>query len=163
MSADCDRKPWTVRVLQMWRMTTRRITPRVFVPSWSAVTRPGGWADVATGVPLRHFLQMLTAGTLPSAEGLLSSQRARASEYMTSHLYMTSHCHGAEYKRYRVERYDDAWPGRSLSTFARFEIRSSVFWDVTQHKFVVNYRRFGKTYLSHFQGSGSLWRILLRI
>jgi len=70
----------TVRVLQMWRTTTRRITPRVSAPSWSAVPRPGDWVDVAADVPLHHFLQIVTAGTAPSADGLLSSPRARASE-----------------------------------------------------------------------------------
>jgi len=28
-------------------------------------------------------------------------------------------------------------------------MRSSFFWDVTQHRLVVSYRRFGKTYRSH--------------
>ena len=69
-----------IRVPQIWRTTTRRITPRVSAPSWSAVPHPGEWVDVATGVPLHHFLQMLTAGTVAFADGLLSSPRARASK-----------------------------------------------------------------------------------
>jgi hypothetical protein len=32
-------------------------------------------------------------------------------------------------------------------------VRSSPFWDVTQHRLVFNYRRFWKTYQSHIQGS----------
>jgi len=32
------------------------------------------------------------------------------------------------------------------------QMRSSFFWDVTQRRLVVTYRRFGKTYRSHFQG-----------
>jgi hypothetical protein len=34
---------------------------------------------------------------------------------------------------------------------------SSLFWDVTQQRFVVRYRRFGRNLLPHLQGSsGSL-------
>jgi hypothetical protein len=32
-------------------------------------------------------------------------------------------------------------------------MRSLLFWDVTQHRLVVSYRRFGTTYRSHLQGS----------
>jgi len=34
-------------------------------------------------------------------------------------------------------------------------LRSSLFWDATQRRLVVTYRRFGTTYRSHLQGSGS--------
>ena len=33
--------------------------------------------------------------------------------------------------------------------------RSSLFWYVTQRRLVVSYRRFGKTYRSHLQGSST--------
>jgi len=32
-------------------------------------------------------------------------------------------------------------------------LRSSVFWDVTQHVLLDSYRRFGTTYRYHLQGS----------
>ena len=31
-------------------------------------------------------------------------------------------------------------------------MRSSLFWDVTQRKFVIIYRRFGKTHQTHLKG-----------
>jgi hypothetical protein len=34
-------------------------------------------------------------------------------------------------------------------------MRSSPLWDLTQRRLVVIYRRFGTTYPSHLQGSGS--------
>jgi hypothetical protein len=34
-------------------------------------------------------------------------------------------------------------------------MRSTLFWNVTQRRFVVSYRRFRTTYLSHLQGSSS--------
>ena len=34
-------------------------------------------------------------------------------------------------------------------------LRSALFWGLTQQKLVIPYRRFGTTYLSHLQGSGS--------
>jgi len=34
-------------------------------------------------------------------------------------------------------------------------MRSSVFWGVTQCRFIVNYRRFGTTYQSQLQVSSS--------
>jgi hypothetical protein len=35
-------------------------------------------------------------------------------------------------------------------------MRSVLFWDSTQFRMVVSYRRFGKTYRSHLQGSSSI-------
>jgi hypothetical protein len=32
-------------------------------------------------------------------------------------------------------------------------LRSALFWDITRHRVVSNYRRFGTTYRSHLQGS----------
>jgi hypothetical protein len=33
------------------------------------------------------------------------------------------------------------------------ERKSSFFWDITQRRMVIRYRRFGTTYRSHLQGS----------
>jgi hypothetical protein len=41
-----------------------------------------------------------------------------------------------------------------ISDFRR-GVRSSLFWDVTHRRVVVNYRRFGTTYRSHLQGSSN--------
>jgi hypothetical protein len=38
---------------------------------------------------------------------------------------------------------------------AAVSMRSSLFWDIAQHRLVVTYRRFGATYRSHPQGSSS--------
>jgi hypothetical protein len=35
-------------------------------------------------------------------------------------------------------------------------VRSELFWDITQRRVVILYRRFGITYRSHLQGSRSL-------
>jgi hypothetical protein len=34
-------------------------------------------------------------------------------------------------------------------------MRSALFWDITQRRVVIVYRRFGTIYLSHLQGSRS--------
>jgi hypothetical protein len=34
-------------------------------------------------------------------------------------------------------------------------MRSALFWDITRRRVVIVYRRFGTTYRSHLQGSGS--------
>jgi hypothetical protein len=39
-------------------------------------------------------------------------------------------------------------------------MRSSLFWDITQRRVVILYRRFGKTYRSHLQGSISVRSLL---
>jgi hypothetical protein len=36
-----------------------------------------------------------------------------------------------------------------------YEMGSALFWDFTQRRMVVSYRRFGTTYWSHLQGSNS--------
>jgi hypothetical protein len=36
-----------------------------------------------------------------------------------------------------------------------FRVRSALFWDITQCRVVILYRRFGTTYPSHLKGSGS--------
>jgi len=38
---------------------------------------------------------------------------------------------------------------------AAMYMRSALLWDVTQHRLVVRYRRFGTTYRFHFQVSSS--------
>jgi hypothetical protein len=35
----------------------------------------------------------------------------------------------------------------------KIQARSALFWDITQRRVVILYRRFGTTYLSHLQGS----------
>jgi hypothetical protein len=37
--------------------------------------------------------------------------------------------------------------------FTDILLRSALFWDVTQRRVVIVYRRFGKTYRSHLPGS----------
>jgi hypothetical protein len=39
--------------------------------------------------------------------------------------------------------------------------KSALFWDITQRKVVILYRRFGTTYRSHLQGSSHIRRILV--
>ena len=38
-------------------------------------------------------------------------------------------------------------------TARRITFRSSLFWDVTQRRLLLNYRRFGTTFVSHLQGT----------
>jgi hypothetical protein len=40
------------------------------------------------------------------------------------------------------------------------QLRSALFWDITRHRVVIVYRRFGTTYQSHLQGLGTpdCWR-----
>jgi hypothetical protein len=40
-----------------------------------------------------------------------------------------------------------------ISDFRREEMRTAVFWVITQRVVVISYRRFGTTYRSHLQGS----------
>jgi hypothetical protein len=42
-----------------------------------------------------------------------------------------------------------------VSTWGTIELRSALFWNITQRRVVIIYRRFGTTYLSHLQGSRS--------
>ena len=48
------------------------------------------------------------------------------------------------------------------SVFSGFrrDVISAPFWDFTQRKMVISYRRFGTTYRSHFQVSSSPRRIV---
>jgi len=41
-------------------------------------------------------------------------------------------------------------------TFAAVHMRPALFWDLTQHRLVISYRRFVTTYRSHHQGSNGL-------
>ena len=41
--------------------------------------------------------------------------------------------------------------------YATWNLRSALFWDITQRWVVVLYRRFGTNYLSHLQGSWTSW------
>lgn len=43
--------------------------------------------------------------------------------------------------------------GTFREDFSTFHTQSSLFLDVTRHRFVTGYQRFGKTYRSHLQGS----------
>jgi hypothetical protein len=42
-----------------------------------------------------------------------------------------------------------------LSEFNKKQMISALFWDITQRRVVVPYRRFGTTYRSHLQGPSS--------
>jgi hypothetical protein len=54
-------------------------------------------------------------------------------------------------------------PKSLLQASAAMQMRSALFWDITQRRVVILYRRFGTTYRSHFQGSRSLISFLLGI
>jgi hypothetical protein len=41
----------------------------------------------------------------------------------------------------------------------KLSVRSSLFWDCTQRRLLISYRRFGLSYRSHLQRSSSLRRI----
>jgi len=41
-------------------------------------------------------------------------------------------------------------------------MKSALFWDITQHRVEIPYRRFGTTYRSHLQGSRTLWPLKMR-
>jgi len=50
------------------------------------------------------------------------------------------------------------FPKKKSNTYERFQVsaakflRTALLWVITQRVVVISYRRFGTTYLSHFQG-----------
>jgi len=47
-----------------------------------------------------------------------------------------------------------------LQASAVVQTRPSLFWDLTQWRLALSYRRFGTTYRSHLQGPIIPWRTL---
>jgi hypothetical protein len=54
-----------------------------------------------------------------------------------------------------MNSFSDMFDFEGTKTPGNHTIRSALFWDITQRRVVIVYRRFGTTYPSHLQGSRS--------
>ena len=84
-----------------------------------------------------------------SGVGVICAYILRLSEKGTRMSYVSMNCNFAQ----------NNFINPRLHAFAAMQFRSSLFWDITRRKLVVGYRRFGKTYRSHLQGSRSPKRL----